>query len=124
MIFCLYHSFRKLPVPFSHLSRIINLKGQRQNQREEDIHKIVRTPAAFVDSRPFRLYKRLVDSEMEENFDELIIDGEIIKSVVRCKQCYTLLAKPIRSRIPLRKHLETLKCQIQREHWGNNCKKF
>ncbi len=80
---------------------IINLTGQRQFKRQEDIRKIVRTPAAFVDSRPFRLYKRLVDNEMEENFEELIIDGEIIKSVVRCKQCYILLAKPNSIKSPI-----------------------
>ena len=110
--------FMRVPSVAYHFSSIIYLTGKRQGQRQEDIHKIVRTPAAFVESRPFRLYKRLVDTEMEENFGELIIDGEIIKSVVRCKQCYTLLAKPIGSRAPLMKHLETLNCQLQSGQWG------
>ena len=101
--------------------RINNRTGPRQFKREADIRKIFRTPDAFVDSRPFRLYKRLVDSEMEKNFDELIIDGEILKSVVRCKRCYTLLAKPIRSRVALRKHLKTKNCKISSKYWG---KKF
>ena len=102
--------------------RINNRIGQRQFQREADIRQIVRTPAALLDSRPFRLYKLLLNSEMETNFDELIIVGEIIRSVVRCKHCYTLLAKPIRSRVALRKHLKTLNCQIRSKYWGKQLK--
>ncbi len=121
-LFCLYNPLCGLLVHAYQFLCIIYITGQLQLHRQEDIRKIVRTPAAFVDSRPFRLYKRLVDTEMEENFDELIIDGEIIKSVVRCKQCYLLLAKPIRSRVPLQKHLETVNYRIRSENWGRKCK--